>query len=196
MLFGRRYRLPTWKRVRELIWPRAGIRRAAKYVAHRVRRLPGTPSSIAAGFACGAAVSFTPFIGLHFIMGAGLAVLMGGNVIASAIGTTVGNPWTFPFIWSWIFTLGRWILGQGDGAALPADLSLTWIFDHPWEVLYPMVIGGLPTAIVAWFIFFWPCYKAVQRYQASRRARRERGARLRQLRRQRKMAAYKTKGEG
>jgi uncharacterized protein (DUF2062 family) len=181
--------------MREFLWPRAGLVRALKYVAYRVRRLPGTPQSIAAGFACGAAVSFTPFLGLHFALGAGLAFLVGGNVIASAIGTAIGNPWTFPFIWSWIYTLGCWILGKDENAALPGNLSLMWIFEHPWQVLYPMVVGGLPTAIVAWVIFFWPCYKAVQRYQDVRRARRERGARLQRIRR-RRMSAYNTEGEG
>lgn len=194
MLFGRRYRKSLWRHARELLWPTAGLKRAAIYIAHRVRRLPGTPSSIAVGFACGAAVSFTPFIGLHFVLAALLALALGGNVVASAIGTAVGNPWTFPLIWSAIYGFGRWLLGRPAASLLPRDMSLTWIFENPGEVLYPMVVGSMPISIAAWFIFFWPCYKAVQRYQAARQGRRQRAAARRRLRR--RQNAYKTEGEG
>ena len=77
-------------------------------------------------------------------------------------------------IWAAIFWLGRAILGYPNGDALPDELTLTYIFEHTWDVFYPMLVGGLPTALVAWLIFFWPCYKAVARYQAHREARRAR----------------------
>jgi uncharacterized protein (DUF2062 family) len=174
MVLGRRTRPHFWKRARELVWPRGGWQRASKYVAHRVRRLPGSPYSIACGFACGASVSFTPLIGLHFVLAAGLSLALGGNLIASAIGTAVGNPWTFPLIWAGIYWLGRVLLGYPAEAALPDELTLGYIFDHTWEVFYPMLVGGIPSALAVWLIFFWPCYKAVARYQAHRAARRER----------------------
>jgi uncharacterized protein (DUF2062 family) len=151
------------------MWPRAGWRRRGIYMAHRLRRLPGTPESIAAGFACGAAISFTPFIGLHFVLAALIAWLIGGNVIASAIGTAVGNPWSFPFIWAWIFSLGRWVLGVADVGALPEDLTMAFIFERPWKVLFPMIVGGIPTALVAWVGFYWPVKRAVAAYQQARR---------------------------
>lgn len=191
MLFGRRGRIPIWRRAFNFIWPRAGLRRAGIYIAHRVQRLPGTPYSVAAGLACGAAVSFTPFIGFHFLMGAVISLIIGGNLIASAIGTAVGNPWTFPFIWSWIYVVGRWILGENTRAELPANLSLTYIFDRPMDVLYPMAVGSIPTAIVVWVIVFWACYKAVGKYQARRREKR-----LRAKRRIRPAGRYEPEGEG
>lgn len=193
MLFGRRQRKSLGRHARELLWPTAGIRRAVVYVSHRIRRLPGTPSSIAVGFACGAAVSFTPFIGLHFVLAALLALALGGSVVASAIGTAVGNPWTFPLIWSGIYTLGQWILGRGGATLLPSELSLVWIFRHPGDVLYPMIVGSIPVSIAVWVIFFAACYKAVQRYQAARQARRQRGEARRRLRR--RQSAYNAKGE-
>ncbi len=172
MLFGRRRRRNWFGHLREGFWPSAGWARAARYVSHRVRRLPGSPYSIAAGLACGAAVSFTPFIGFHFLLAALTALLLGGNVLASAVGTAVGNPWTFPLIWSWIYMLGRWLQGKPAVADLPNSLGLHYIFAHPWEVFWPMVLGGLPSAMVVWVIAFWPCYKAVQRYQRRRRRHR------------------------
>lgn len=170
-MFRRRNPLPFLHRARELLWPRTGWRRASTYIAHRVRRLPGTPYRIAAGFASGAAVSFTPFIGLHFVGAAALAFVLRGNLMASAIGTAVGNPWTFPFIWLWIFNFGQWLLGGNGATELPEHLSLQYIFDNPLQILWPMCAGGIPTAVVAWFAFFWPVKGAVARYQKARRRR-------------------------
>ena len=178
-MFGRRKPLPVLRRIGGVFWPSAGWRRSSAYLAHRVRRLPETPYRIAAGFACGAAISFTPFIGLHFVGAALLAVVLRANVVASAIGTAIGNPWTFPFIWAWIYTLGRWLTGREALYDLPTVLSLHYIFNRPLDVLLPMTIGGLPTAVVAWFAFFWPIHGAVVEYQRARRWRIRRRAKIR-----------------
>ena len=169
-MFKRRHPLPFHKRAGAFVWPRSGWRRSGAYVAHRLRRLPGTPYRIAAGFASGAAISFTPFIGLHFVLAALLAVAVRGNVVAAAIGTVVGNPWTFPLIWLWTYSLGRWALGGGHGLkVLPENTSFQHIVDHPFEILLPMVVGGIPTAIVAWFVVFWPLQRTVSEYQKARK---------------------------
>ncbi len=170
-MFARRSPLPLHRRVRDLVWPSAGWRRASLYVAHRVRRLPGTPYRIAAGFACGAAISFTPFIGFHFVGAALLSLLIRASVVASAVGTVVGNPWTFPFIWTWIFMVGQWLLGGEAVSELPVALSFHYIFERPWDVLWPMTVGGVPTALVVWVAFFWPVRRAVAEYQSVRRRR-------------------------
>jgi hypothetical protein len=172
MVLGRRKRKSQWQRLRDAVWPRSGVRRGAKYIAYRVVRLPGTAYSIAAGVAAGAAVSFTPFLGFHFILGGLLALVTGGNVLASVIGTAVGNPWSFPFIWSLIYTIGRWLLGMGEGEGVSAALTMSDIFRQPMDVLYPMTVGAIPAAITAWIVFFIPVYAGVRRYQALRLARR------------------------
>lgn len=172
MLFRRRRPLSVFSKLRAVIWPTRGWRRSARYVGHRLGRLPGTPYRIAAGFAAGVAVSFTPFIGFHFLGGALLALLLRGSVMASAIGTAVGNPWTFPFIWAWIYGLGRWILGHTGGTAeLPDNLSFQFIFDNVWGVLWPMTVGGLPMGVLAWCLSFWPMRRLVDGYQRARRFR-------------------------
>ncbi len=167
-MLGRRHPLPIYRRVRAFVWPSGGWHRASLYVAHRLRRLPGTPYRIAAGFACGAAISFTPFIGFHFVGAALLSVLLRGSLLASAIGTVVGNPWTFPLIWAWIYALGQWLLGGEVVSELPVVLSLTYIFERPLDVLWPMTVGGVPTSVAAWFAFFWPVRGAVAEYQHAR----------------------------
>ena len=57
-------------------------------------------AEVAAGVAAGAFTSFTPFMGLHFLFAALFAWAIRGNLLASALGTFVGNPLTFPFIWA------------------------------------------------------------------------------------------------
>jgi uncharacterized protein (DUF2062 family) len=170
MLFDRREKPKLHHHARNLFWPRSGWRRASRYLAHRVRRIPGTPHVIAAGFACGAAVSMTPFPGFHFLISALIAWSIRGSILASAIGTAVGNPWTFPFIWVWVFNLGNWMLrAEGDGVA--QEFTMAYIFDHPLDVLVPMLVGSIPTAIVVWLVFYWPVRRAVESYQARRRHR-------------------------
>lgn len=192
MLFKRRTPLAPVTWLKHALWPRRGWARTARYIGHRVGRLPGTPYRIAAGFASGAAVSMTPLIGLHFVAAAILAWLTRGNIMASAIGTVVGNPWTFPFIWAWTYGLGHWLLGHDEGVStLPPNLSFGYIFDNPWQVLWPMFVGSLPTAALAWGVAFWPSRRLVSTYQAARRRRLERREekRLRRIERARQKEA-------
>ena len=149
-----------------------GWGRIFRYWTFKLKRLQGSPYAIACGFACGAAVSFTPFVGFHFIFAAMLAWVMRGNIIASAIGTAVGNPWTFPFIWAGIMWLGTWILGYERGQELPEELTIGSIFEQPETVLLPMLVGGLPTGVVVWIIIFLPIRRVVGNYQHHRQARR------------------------
>jgi len=155
------------------MWPRTGWRRAVSYVVHRVRRLPGTPHSIAAGVACGAAISFTPLMGFHFLLSALFAWLIGGNVFASAVGTALGNPWTLPLIWVSTYQLGN-IMLFADPDAIPEALTIAYMFDHPGAVLLPMTLGSIPFGAAAWLICYWLVRRLVVRYQLMRRHRHER----------------------
>lgn len=190
MLFKRRNKQPLLHRLRAAVWPRPGWRRSARYAAHRLSRLPATPYRIAAGFACGAAISFTPLIGMHFFGGALLAMLVRGNVLASALGTAIGNPWTFPFIWAWTFAFGRWLVGHArEIETLPQHLSMRYIFDNPNEVFFPMLVGSLPTAIVVWFGVFFAVQRLVSGYQRARRLR------LLRSKRRAKVSRFRRRGE-
>jgi len=171
-MFKRRTKRSIGARIVSFVWPSMGWRRTGSYYAIRIKRLPGTPYSIACGFALGTAVSFTPFLGFHFIMAAIFAYLVRGNIIASALGTAVGNPWTFPFIWAGIYWLGGKILGYKKGVELPEELTMDYIFHDPVNVLLPMAAGGVPTAIVVWWLVYLPLHRVVANYQSHRRQKR------------------------
>jgi len=192
-VFGRRKRRRLFHRLSGLLWPRSGWRRAVTYIAHRIGRLPGSPYSIASGFACGVAVSFTPLFGLHSGMAILLAWMMGGNILAAFIGTTVGNPWTFPFMWIASYRVGEWLLaidGLGEESLMHAFARIfDTLWDDPvqaaedlWPILLPTAIGGIPLGIVSWFVTYYPLRRIVARYQQIRAQRRKAGkARRRRL---------------
>ncbi len=173
-MFRRRQPHPRARQLRELIWPSAGWHRSTRYLAHRVRRLPDSPYRIAAGFACGAAMSMTPFLGFHFVLSALLAWGLRGNILASAFGTVIGNPWTFPLIFWWTYELGDAMMGELGGGELPGELTVSFLLHHPWRVLLPMFVGSVPTAIVVWAVSFGLVHMAVRGYRRARRHRLER----------------------
>ena len=197
-MFARRRRRSALGRLRQALWPSMGFRRAARYVGHRLARLPDSPGAIAGGLAWGAAVSFTPFIGLHFFVAALAAWASRCNVLASAIGTAVGNPWTFPFIWAASYKTGAFLLG-GDPAqepplgALARLFALLWrlagegvrsivglggdeIPAHAWReagaladaVLWPMAVGSAPYALLAWLGVYFLGRRALAAYRTKR----------------------------
>ncbi len=171
-MFQRRRKLQPHHRLRNLIWPTTGFRRSFSYLWHRVARLPATPHEIAGGFAFGAAISFTPFVGGHLVLAALMSWVSRSNIIAAAIGTAVGNPWTFPFIWAWIYTLGSWLLDRDGERVKFLELTPSYLWEHFWDVFVPMAVGGLPMAIVAWFGCYFPLRVVVATYQERRRQRR------------------------
>ena len=150
--------------------------RYLRYLRYRVVRLPGSPHTIAVGFACGAALSFTPLIGIHFALAALFAWAIGGNILASIIGTGVGNPWTFPFILFWIHRLGLWIIGGGASEDVAIDFTITILFDNFLDVFWPMLVGGIPMAIIAFPTAYYSSRYVVRTYQARRRTHLERVA--------------------
>lgn len=174
-MFRRRNQVPLWQRLRGWMWPHIGWRRHGLYVLKRLTRMPGTPHSIAAGFACGAAISFTPFMGLHFALSFLLCLVVRGNYIAAAIGTVVGNPWTFPFIWVSTYKLGQYLLGSTPALGRQLDpLTLGTLLENIPVLLWPMTVGSIPMAIVAWLAFYFPLARLVAVFQEARRRRRER----------------------
>ncbi|MEM8744196.1 MAG: DUF2062 domain-containing protein [Pseudomonadota bacterium] len=154
-----------------------------RYVVHRMRRLRATPYAIAAGCAAGVFAAFTPFLGLHFILAGLIAWIARASILAAALGTFIGNPLTFPFIWFGSYKLGAWMLGiKGD----IKDIDLSGgIFDKSsvdqfWPLVKPMTIGGIPLGLVAAVIAYFVAKKATEAYKEKRRLRQQRGVNPRQ----------------
>lgn len=187
-MFRRRKKQSFLIKVREFLWPSAGWRRAGHYMKHRLARIDGSPYAIAAGFASGAAVSFTPFVGFHFIFAAIIAWIVRGNILTSAIGTAVGNPWTFPFIWAASYNVGINLLGgtatndlMGQLDKMFVNFTIVDLVNDPLNALgpfletifFPMLLGGTIIGASLWFFIYWPIYKLVSEYKIKQLKRRQ-----------------------
>ncbi|MFN3262417.1 MAG: DUF2062 domain-containing protein [Pikeienuella sp.] len=174
MLFKRRERRPFSEKVRAWIAPRRGWGRVIDYWRHRMQRLPDSPTRIAIGFACGVYTSFTPFFGFHFVVAAVLAWVLRGNILASAIGTFVGNPLTFPFIAAICIETGSLIMGgiPIDGIEdMPfTDMAILFLSNIEKLVL-PYFVGGLAPGLAAAAASYFIVKPVVVRYQKRRRAK-------------------------
>jgi len=189
-IFGRNQGFFHPRRLAELLMPRKGWGRRVRYFRARVQRLPGSPHSVALGFGCGVAASFSPFFGFHVLLSILLAWGLRGSMVAAALGTAVGNPLTFPLIIPSAIELGKKVLGLR--AATPAPefppeaISLVAVVGPPLkealELMLPYLVGGVllgVPAAVASYAVLRPTVAAYQMARArlaakSRRKRRPR----------------------
>ena len=106
----------TMLRLRRRIGVLLGSLRPSRLIK-RLNRIRADPHAVAAGFASGVALSFTPLFGLHILLAIGMAWLLRGHLVAAAIGTAVGNPLTFPVIVSGAYGVGSAMIGAPEGLA-------------------------------------------------------------------------------
>jgi len=159
------------------MWPAMGFLRLARYYRHRMGRLKESPSVIASGFACGIAISFTPFVGFHLMLGGVMAWLMGGSLVAMLLGTVVaGNPWVLGIILVTIYKTGKWMLGEKphiNKVPVQADPTDFWhvIWHKPQEILLPMTLGCLPFFVLSWIISYYVVRDIIAGYKEARHRR-------------------------
>jgi len=176
MLFKRKKAPTRIEKLRVAVWPRHSWSRSTRYLSKRVLRLTATPHVIAIGFAAGAFASFTPFIGLHFLISFALAYLLGGNIIASAFGTAIGNPLTFPLIWASTYKIGNWILSGGPHHPHHDKLEIelhhgmfSRSLDTILPLIKPMLVGAVPLGLISATASYFIVLKGVEVYQRRRR---------------------------
>ena len=199
-MFKRRERRSIFRFFYEVIFSLKGISRAIGYVGIRLKRIPDTPHKISLGMSCGIFASFTPLFGLHFLIAGLLSYVLRANVLASLIGTFIGNPITFPIITVFNLKLGEWILGSneyssGDGGkifegfldfifliykslfteGLIGENSVPRMNEFLYGVFIPYSLGGLilgiSIAIISYFLLR-PLVSTYQKKRDSLKARR------------------------
>lgn len=180
--------------LRRVIWPERGFRRSVAYLMQRVVRAPGSTSSIAVSLSFGVAISFTPFLGFHLILAAVLTSWARGNILVSAIGTFIGNPWTFPLIWRANDKLGTFILDFFRFDISQQSLSLGQFSSHLTDLLLPLIpitLGGFVLGTISWFTTYGAAYWAIDAWRRHR-AKRLMEARLRRAQTTKGTSADKT----
>lgn len=180
-MFRRRNRRSFSQNLRETVWPSMGWERTWYYVRHRVMRHETTPGEIASGIAIGLSVSFTPLLGTHVWQAILFSWLFRANILAGVLGTLLGNPWTFPFMWWLSYKAGAltfaW-LGFAAAIDMPDTLTLDYLLANPLKLLMPMTVGGIICAVLSWPVTYAITYYPVKglhrayRFQKLHRQRR------------------------
>lgn len=150
-----------------------------KGLVQKLVMLNASNYAISAGFACGAAVSMTPFIGFHSILAILTAFILRANIPAALLGTIVGNPWTFALIWPATYETGRFLLGTD----MRSNLDFVAVFDniktafhtHNFalarqdieEVVWPMAVGSVIFYITTFIISYFLLKHFLQRIRHS-----------------------------
>ena len=129
------------------------IKRASLFYFLKLIRVKDSKDKLAIGFACGSMVSFSPFIGFHFFLAVIFAYILRGNMVASLIGTFIGNPFTFPFIWIFIYQVGNIFFKNDKNFSL--EFTFQSLFDQGYDILIPMLIGSLIVSIPIWLISYF-----------------------------------------
>lgn len=199
-MFKRRYPLSFLQKIRQILWPKMGWWRFIKYYRLRIVRLSSSAESIAINLAGGSAMSFTPFFGIHIFGGMGMAWVLGHriNLIASTVGTFVGNPWTFPFLFFASYSLGEWILSFFGSSETNVNLNPDvveqhgenlWSFlsDNFADIFIPTAVGGTLLAIISFPIYYLLYFYLVRGAQRARK--------LRMRQKQKKLFNKKSHGE-
>ena len=195
-MFKRRNQRSYAEIARGIFYPRGGWARASRYIAYRVRRLPDPAHKIARGIACGVFVCWTPLYGLHFLMSAGLAWAIGGNILAALLATFFGNPLTFPIIAAISVEFGVWILGR-EPVPLPHIVSaFSFATAELWSnfgaiftrdtmewgrltlffrtVFWPYLVGGILPGLAAGVVAYYVSHPFIHAYQRARISRLQR----------------------
>ena len=160
-MFRRRVPLSFSAKVREILWPRKGFSRLYSYLVQRVLRMPGSAYSLASGFACGVAVSFTPLIGFHLLLAFGLAYFVRGNMVTAFLGTLFGNPWTFPLIFVLLQAVGDGLIDYFGITAFSGLADSSGVYDQFLAYFAPMAVGGVLMFTLSWIVSFSICYWGV-----------------------------------
>lgn len=206
LVFKRRDPLGWGPWLREQVYPKSGIKRATRYVIHRMRRLPDQPHRVARGVFAGSLIGFLPLPGLQFVAAWLASRLVNGNLLAALLATFNTNPLTTPFFAVLAMTLGHWIMGIeaplnaeyighafGDAGsdlwfnfmALFNDDVARWggLIKFWHEIYVPYFIGALGPGLILSIAGYYITIPLVEAYQKARAAkaaeRKEKRGRLR-----------------
>jgi len=105
-----------------------------------------TPQRTAAALALGVVVGFSPFLGLHVVMGTVLAFVLNLNRVAVLIGVLSNVPWIIGPYYVAATALGAWIIGR----PLPPDVlqKVRTLTDLPGWSQRATALGALVEPLV------------------------------------------------
>lgn len=167
MLFKRKTKLTFAKKLKNLFFPEISWKRRVTYYELRIKRIQASTYSIAGGLAIGCSISCTPTLGFHIIQALLLSKIFRWNYLSSVVGTSFGNPWSFPFLLWAEYIVGKKIMGVfGYDLAISDDVNIEItgnFFDKSLDILVPMLFGGYFLAIMTFPVFYIIFYSIVKK---------------------------------
>lgn len=169
-------------------WPLSLVRLGSRlrFFWRKVLRVRATPHEVALGFAIGVFAACTPFLGVQTILACALAFLLRVSMPAAVLGTFIGNPLSWPAIWSASYVGGALLLGQdptyaadhfsetanvlGATLAAPSQDTFGMAVTNLSPIIEPMVVGGLLVGLIAAVFSYYPTRRAVRIFQRHRRS--------------------------
>jgi uncharacterized protein (DUF2062 family) len=121
--------------------------------------LKGEPKSIAMGMAVGVFIGMTPTIPFHTALIILFGLLWRHNLTAAYLGSwLISNPLTIPILYFSQYELGIYLLGMTQSQPVLTDYSFQNIISLGWQIILPLLTGGIVTApfvaIPAYFITY------------------------------------------
>lgn len=137
---------------------------------YAILSLDSHPGHIAAGFAVGVFISFTPFFGLHTPLAIAAAFIFRLNKLTCITGAWINTPITVVPILGLSYKLGRFLRGRPVNE-LPLTGGLEWhnLEKYAKSLILGSSILGFLAAIIAYFV----CYYLVVRFRSRDQAQAE-----------------------
>ena len=130
-------------------------------------KLDDSPHKLAAAFALGTLIAFSPWLGLHIVSCIVLAWLLRLNKVVVLTASFINNPWTIVPMYAFCLWFGFKITGRD--AAIPhiawSELNLTSAYMILKPYLWPFVTGTLAVGSVAALVSYGVIYWAVTRFR-------------------------------
>lgn len=130
---------------------------------HWLLSLKGSPRQIALGLGVGVLVGFSPLWGLHMVLAAALATLLGCSRAAAVAAVWLSNPLTVVPVYTLTYRVGHWFVPGRSDSTISEMLSAIFTQKHAawwdlWgrmrevlrvgeELLVPLTIGGLVVGV-------------------------------------------------
>ena len=118
------------------------------------------PKDIARGVALGIFIGFIPVWGvLQFFIAVFFSSILKVNKIATVLGTVVTTPLTIPFIYSFCYKVGVWLLKLEVQAFSFKDITFSGILAIAKPLLVGSIFVGLIAAIIAYILTYFIVWK-------------------------------------
>ncbi len=120
-----------------------------------IMSLDSHPGHIAAGFAVGTFISFTPFFGLHTPLAIAAAFIFRLNKVTCITGAWINTPFTVVPALVASYNIGRFLRGKPTRDLVLKNLDWHSLQPYAKSLLLGSSIVGFVAAVAAYFICYW-----------------------------------------